>query len=1619
MNSQSNQFLANNAPTNTELVGHWTFEPGATLTDLTGNFGNLTLQGANVVNGQLDVNSGQFARAINYTGRTITNKTLVSWVYLDDLNIRGGSALTIDSPSDDRFDGIIYAEREAGRWMAGSSGWFRTQNLVPGFKETTTNKLVQVAISYENVAGTARITAYRNGTLIGSYTQGAIASWSAGDAEVIFGARHTYGVNPIGTLDGRIEYAMIFNSTLTQAQIQQLTLLFNEDTTYIINEAELLTGFTDADGDALSIADITVNNATLVNNNNGTYTFTPTANFNGTATLSYNVVDNKGGSAAMAKLAVITPVAEITNVSVNPSFVNGVRKAGTIIPITITFDEAVTVTGTPQLTLETGTTDAVVNYTNGSGTNTLTFEYTVADGENSLDLDYISGAALSLNGGTITNTAGTNATLTLPAPGATNSLGTNRNIVIDTVIPTVNLTSNAAATVNNTPFAVTATFSEKVTGLNENEITIAGGTLVANSLNSTDGGKTYTFNVTPTTEGTLTVNIANNVAQDIAGNNNTSAAQLTRTVDLTKPTVNLTSNAVATVNNTPFAVTATFSEVVTGLNENEIALAGGTLVANSLNSTDGGKTYTFNVTPTTEGTLTVNIANNVAQDIAGNNNTSAAQLTRTVDLTKPTVNLTSNAAATVNNTPFAVTATFSEVVTGLNENEIALAGGALVANSLNSTDGGKTYTFNVTPTTEGTLTVNIANNVAQDIAGNNNTAAAQLTRTVDLTKPTVNLTPNLTSITDANLGNGNFKLTLVYSETMDSTIDPTISFPNENPNNTITDISGNWANDTTYVATYNVVDIQEFVANIDVRITGAKDAVNTQVQFDKVDVFSINTRDKFITGTPQSDALATTARRDIISADDSDDTITASFAQLQQNDVIDGQGGSDTFVLTGGTVSNLITLNANNIINQISSGIPGLTIKNFEKFDFSNFAGRVNFTGSARPEEVIGTANNDIINGGDGNNILNGGAGNDTLKGGNGDDTLDGGIGADIMNGGNGNDIYIVDNNSDVIEEYFGYGIDTVQASVSYTLSSNVENLTLTGSNNIDATGNELDNFLIGNSEVNTLRGLAGNDTLDGDTGADTLIGGTGNDIYIINDNDTILENLNEGIDTVKSSITWTLGANLENLTLTGTGDINATGNTLNNTFIGNSGRNTFSGAAGNDTYYIDDSKDRIIENLNEGTDTVLASIDWTLASNVENLTLTLTSTAIEAKGNGLNNILIGNSGNNTIYGFAGDDILNGGAGDDTLIGGLGNDTYIVDTIKDTVVEALNEGTDTVESSVTWTLGNNIETLKLTGTANIDGTGNDLNNLVQGNNGNNTLIGGGGSDTLIGAAGNDTMVGGTGDDTYFVDTISDVVTETFNEGIDTVFSTVDWALGANVENLTLTGSTNLNGTGNDLNNRLNGNTGNNILNSGAGNDTLNGNSGSDSMIGGSGNDIYYVDVASDIVTEALNEGIDTVFSSVNWTLAVNTENLTLIGTANLNGTGNELDNLLNGNNGNNILVGNAGADILTGGRGNDMLYLGADSNIDTLIYNNGDGSDKVNEFTRGANGDLLKFNGVSAVDVVVNRSSTMFRLGDGISSNAGFGTGDILMTLNDTTGFAANNIGLNLATGNTTKFLFM
>ena len=652
------------------------------------------------------------------------------------------------------------------------------------------------------------------------------------------------------------------------------------------------------------------------------------------------------------------------------------------------------------------------------------------------------------------------------------------------------------------------------------------------------------------------------------------------------------------------------------------------------------------------------------------------------------------------------------------------------------------------------------------------------------------------------------------------------------------------------------------------------------------------------------------------------------------------------------------------------------------------------------------------------------GTGNDLdnqITGNSAANTLDGKAGNDTMTGGAGNDIYVVDASGDVVVELAGGGTDTVRSSVTHALGDNVENLTLTGTAAADGTGNALDNLLAGNTGANVLAGGLGNDTyavslgdtvveqvgggidmvrasvswtlgantenltlvaglaatgnalanqitgndnnntLDGKAGADTLAGGLGNDTYLVdNAGDVVVENSGEGSDTVNSSVTFALGAELENLTLTGAGAINGTGNALDNVLSGNSGANLLAGGLGNDTYVVG-AGDSVVEQADAGLDTVLSGLTWTLADNVENLTLTGVA-GISGTGNASNNAITGTRAANT---------LDGKAGADTMTGGLGNDIYVVDAAADVVTELAGEGTDTVQSSVSWILGANLENLTLLGASSIDATGNELVNVIVGNAGANVLDGGAGNDTLRGAA---------GDDTYQIDSVGDVVVENAGEGIDSVTSGVTTTLSANVENLTLTGTADLKGTGNALGNHIAGNSGANVLD---------GKAGADVLAGGLGDDTYVVDSAGDTVTENAGEGIDAVQSSVSWSLSDNVENLTLTGAAAISGTGNALAN---------VITGNAAANVLAGGAGDDTYFV---TSVDTIVEGLGGGIDTAvatTTLTLAANVENLVLGGTGVL------SGTGNDLGNQITGNSAANTLDGKAGNDTMAGGAGNDI---------------
>ena len=687
--------------------------------------------------------------------------------------------------------------------------------------------------------------------------------------------------------------------------------------------------------------------------------------------------------------------------------------------------------------------------------------------------------------------------------------------------------------------------------------------------------------------------------------------------------------------------------------------------------------------------------------------------------------------------------------------------------------------------------------------------------------------------------------------------------------------------------------------------------------------------------------------------------------------------------------------------------------------------------------------------------FISGSDGNDTLEGGTGNDTLTGGIGLDTFNVTSGSDT-ITDlgrGGADVLRVSAGATADaTVTAAWTATAASvnrgignlktagfavnlaavtagtNGFNVTNTSSTGTTLTGSGLNDTLTGNSGVDNLNGGAGadilnggagNDILTGGSGADTMDGGDGSDIYILAlaadyaTGEVIADTGSTGTDelrfTTTAASTLTLAntvSGIENIVIgTGTGatavatgttaiNVNAaaltygvsiagnaganqlTGGNGNDSINGNAGNDTLSGGAGDDTYIVDNASDVVTEESSAGTDTIQSSMTYSLATltHVENLTLTGTA-AINGTGNALANTLTGNAAANT---------LDGGAGADTLVGGDGNDIYVVDNADDIITETNTTLTqiDEVRSSVSWTLGANLEKLTLVGTAAINGTGNALANTLTGNAANNTLDGNGGVDTLI---------GGLGDDTYIVDLVSttgalqDTVSEVASAGTDTLrlrgtstnATALTLTLAATLENLDAsnTGSSKVNLTGNTANNILTGNAADNILN---------GLAGADTMIGGAGNDTYVVDSASDVVTEETNGGTDLVQVAIaaaggTYTLGSHVENATLTNTLAYSLTGNSLNNTLTGNaaantldggDGNDILDGLAGADTMIGGAGNDTLTggTGADNltgglGSDTFVFapsHSGQTSrfDTITDYLTGVlgTGDVIDYN---------------------------------------------------------------
>jgi Ca2+-binding RTX toxin-like protein len=766
---------------------------------------------------------------------------------------------------------------------------------------------------------------------------------------------------------------------------------------------------------------------------------------------------------------------------------------------------------------------------------------------------------------------------------------------------------------------------------------------------------------------------------------------------------------------------------------------------------------------------------------------------------------------------------------------------------------------------------------------------------------------------------------------------------------------------------------------------------------------------------------------------------------LDGNDVLDGGAGADSLFggagddfLTGGAGADVLNGGADNDTANYLPSSEGVTVNLTTATASGGDAlgdtlnGIENIWGSNRPDLLVGSGMA---------NTLSGFGGNDTLDGAGGDDFLDGGAGADSLVGGEGNDTA-------------GYFFSPLGVTIKLTVGTgdggDATDDTLNGIENV--WGSNQHDVLIGDGVANTLSGFgsddaldggSGDDFLDGGAGSDMLFGGAGNDTagYFFSPQGVTIKltlGTGDGGDSTGDSLSgienvW--GSNHDDI-LIGDGLPNfLAGFSGNDVLAGGGGDDTLAGGIGDDTYMINDAGDSVVENLNEGTDAVIAPFDYSLLGlpNVENLTLTGLGN-INGIGNDLNNTIIGNSGDNVLNGGNGDDVLTGGAGADALIGGGGFDYADYGSAQggvtaDLAISEKNTGDaagdtfagfegltgSTFDDFLSGDAGNN----KIFG-----GAGDDT---MEGRAGDDQLTGEAGNDQLNGGAGDDQLTGGIGDDSYIVDSLNDVVIENADEGIDTVVASLSYSLATlpNVENLTLTGVSNIDATGNFLKNTITGSLGNNKLDGGGNIDTL---------IGNAGDDTYVIYSKDDVVVENAGEGIDTVVIAsfggdfvFSYTLGANLENLTLTSFDRPILIGNSENNIIIGNTdfneliglaGNDTLDGGVGADRMTGGIGDDIYIV---DNVDDIILElAGEGTDEVRtslaSYTLDGNVENLRGLGTAGKSLSGNALFNAITGGSGNDTLNGTGGVDTLAGGGGSDKFVLDSVALSDAKAATPIF---
>ncbi len=680
---------------------------------------------------------------------------------------------------------------------------------------------------------------------------------------------------------------------LNSVVITDSALIFGDITSVTFTFSEVVTGFTNAD--------ITIPNGTLTNVSSAdggtSYTaiFTPTTNLDDSTNVftidKSGVADNAGNSGAgttdSGNFTIDTqkPTVTITS-SADPT--SGAFTA------TFTFSEDVTGFVVGDITVGNG---AASNF-NSTSASVYTATITpTADGAVTIDVA---------------------ADKAIDTAGNDNTAATQLSVQNDETKPTVTITSTNTSGVALAEFPVTFTFNESITGFVEGDITLSNGTVKAGTFSGT--GTTYTATISGINHGTVTVDVASDVANDAAGNGNTAATQFSIENDIISPSLTITSNA-SNPQSGAFTATFTFDEDVTGFDMSDITVGNG---AASNFQTTSAKVYTATITPTSDGVVTIDVTFSIATDTAGNFNNAATQLSVTNDETKPSIVISTSATNPVNGA-FTATFTFSENVTEFIQSDITVGNGT--ASNFNATSA-KIYTATITPNNNGSVNVNIAENVAKDAAGNLNTASNQLNITNDQIKPSVTITSNITNIVsgaftttytfsedisgftldDITVGNGTASnLNSISAKVYTATITPSNNgnVTVDLANNKVIDTAGNGNTAATQFSITNdqtgssVIEVTSDATNNTYKVG---DAINIYIQYDE---------EVTVTGTPQLTLETGTTDRTINYVDRSVSTLRFTYT-VQSGDVSSDLEliAANNFNLNSGTIKDVAGNNA-------------------------------------------------------------------------------------------------------------------------------------------------------------------------------------------------------------------------------------------------------------------------------------------------------------------------------------------------------------------------------------------------------------------------------------------------------------------------------------------------------------------------------------------------------------------------------------------------------------------------------------------------------------------------------------------------------------------------------------